>query len=260
MDLKYLIFSLLLALAVGTFATLGTVKADQVGRRYFLYHGLSAAGVALGAYLLLSPAMPPPLFAWFLIFLTAAVVYSVTVGKQRLLSLAAFVAGSAAGAITIAFAILRQSLPGNPLPSLLVSNALLSSLLLGFSLMAMLLGHWYLVQPKLSINELGRLTGILIVLILIRFLFGTAVIGTRLADQSEAEIYRYLFGSTSGIFVLMRWTWGLLAPLVLSYFVWGTVRIRSTQSATGILYVVVLSVLTGETLSQFLALAYGIPC
>ena len=49
-----------------------------------------------------------------------------------------------------------------------------------------------------------------------------------------------------------------MAPLILCILVWGTVKIRSTQSATGILYVIVLSILTGETLSQYLMLYHGL--
>lgn len=261
MDLKHLIFSLLFYLSAGTFLTLGLVKVDQVGRRYFLYHGLGAATLALAAYLLIGRgALDAVSLPWFVSFLVFSIIFSLSVGRQRILSTASFTIAGAAALITIACGVLAANIPGNPADSLLVSNAVLSALLLGFSLMAMLLGHWYLVQPKLSINELGRVCGALILLIIVRFIFGSVVIGNLLYDRSEAEIYRYLLSSTSGIFVLMRWTWGLLAPLLLCYFVWVTVKMRSTQSATGILYVVVLSILTGETLSQYLALAYGIPC
>jgi len=39
---------------------------------------------------------------------------------------------------------------------------------------------------------------------------------------------------------------GLVAPLVLTWMAWQTARIRSTQSATGILYVVVIFCFLGE--------------
>jgi hypothetical protein len=56
----------------------------------------------------------------------------------------------------------------------------------------------------------------------------------------------------------MRWCWGLLGPLGLAYPIWATVKIRSTQSATGILYVAVLFIMTGEFLSLYLASQFGI--
>jgi hypothetical protein len=145
-------------------------------------------------------------------------------------------------------------------PTLAVAaNAALATSMLGFSMGAMLLGHWYLVQPKLAIDELGRLSLILIAAIVVRFLVGTAGVVHLLEGKSEADVYRYLMSGNPGVFVLMRWVWGLLAPLALCYFIWGTVKIRSTQSATGILYVVVLAVLTGEILGQYLTLFHGIP-
>jgi len=45
-----------------------------------------------------------------------------------------------------------------------------------------------------------------------------------------------------------------VGPLALVYFIWDTVKIRSTQSATGILYIAVFLVLIGETFSRFLFL------
>src|SRR5260370_963533 len=50
----------------------------------------------------------------------------------------------------------------------------------------------------------------------------------------------------------LRWGVGLLAPLVLGWMAWESAKIRSTQSATGILYVVVICCFLGELTSQLL--------
>jgi hypothetical protein len=50
----------------------------------------------------------------------------------------------------------------------------------------------------------------------------------------------------------VRWAVGLLAPLVLTVMAWQTARIRSTQSATGILYVVVIFCFLGELTGMLL--------
>jgi hypothetical protein len=50
----------------------------------------------------------------------------------------------------------------------------------------------------------------------------------------------------------VRWIIGLVLPLVLCWLAWETIRIRSTQSATGILYVVVILCFLGELTSQLL--------
>jgi len=54
------------------------------------------------------------------------------------------------------------------------------------------------------------------------------------------------------IWVLLRWVVGFLGPIVLSWMAWQSAKIRSTQSATGILYVVVIFSFLGELTSQLL--------
>ena len=51
---------------------------------------------------------------------------------------------------------------------------------------------------------------------------------------------------------------GVVFPLILTYMVYETVKVKSTQSATGILYVVVTSVLMGELAYKYYLLEYGL--
>ena len=51
----------------------------------------------------------------------------------------------------------------------------------------------------------------------------------------------------------------LAGPAVLSYLTWETAKIRSTQSATGILYVDFFTVVVGEVLAKYLLLATRVP-
>jgi hypothetical protein len=69
---------------------------------------------------------------------------------------------------------------------------------------------------------------------------------------------RYVF-SVAGVFFWQRVLFGLVGPLALSYFTWETAKIRSTQSATGILYVVFFTVVVGEALAKYLLLATRVP-
>jgi hypothetical protein len=50
----------------------------------------------------------------------------------------------------------------------------------------------------------------------------------------------------------LRWALGFVGPLILTWMAWQAARIRSTQSATGILYVVVIFCFLGELTSQLL--------
>jgi hypothetical protein len=57
----------------------------------------------------------------------------------------------------------------------------------------------------------------------------------------------------------VRWLVGIVAPLVFGGMALSAARIRSTQSATGILYVAVVCAFLGELLSLLLARQTGVP-
>jgi hypothetical protein len=55
-----------------------------------------------------------------------------------------------------------------------------------------------------------------------------------------------MLGNDVLVWLPLRWGAGLVAPLVLLGMAWQSARIRSTQSATGILYVAVIFCFVGE--------------
>ena len=59
------------------------------------------------------------------------------------------------------------------------------------------------------------------------------------------------------IVLVMRLTWGYLIIGIMSYFTWKLVKMRSIQSATGILYVMTFFVFIGELISTFFFYKYG---
>src|SRR5438445_577489 len=71
--------------------------------------------------------------------------------------------------------------------------------------------------------------------------------------------FRYYITSVGGIFFWQRVLFGLAGPALLSYLTWETAKIRSTQSATGILYVDFFTVVVGEVLAKYLLLATRVP-
>lgn len=256
MELRQVIASLFLSLGVGSLFTFAVARPLDVGRRYFLYHGIGLLGLVAAAGFLRGPY--PDLRLWLALTLIGGAGYLASVTTRPRLASGCLTAALGAGGVSLLLHSLGQRIPGDPLWAVRATDTILGSLALGSSFMAMWLGHWYLTQPKLSIDELKKVVLILLGALSARLVFASVTTVTVLRGRSEAEIYRWLLGSTPGIFFLMRWTWGLIAALILSVMVWKTVKIRSTQSATGILYVVVLAVLTGETLSLFLALSFGI--
>ncbi len=57
-----------------------------------------------------------------------------------------------------------------------------------------------------------------------------------------------------------RWGMGFLAAGIATYMTWKTAQIRSTQSATGILYIAMIFVLFGELMSLVLSGRLGVIC
>ncbi|MCS6849761.1 MAG: hypothetical protein NZ700_01160 [Gemmataceae bacterium] len=123
-----------------------------------------------------------------------------------------------------------------------------SAAVLGSALTAMLMGHSYLIAPTMSLTPLLRLIVALAVALGLRML----VAGLSLWPWFDR-------GSPQGwdgeivLWLPVRWGVGFVAPLVLAWMAWQSARIRSTQSATGILYVAVVFVFLGELTSQLLA-------
>ena len=164
------------------------------------------------------------------------------------------------GAAAVAADGVREAgvLAAGPRPSpaatapLLALNYVAGAGVLGSVLGAMLLGHWYLVAKDLPVAPLKRLT-----LLFFGFLGLRAVLFGAAWAMDPAGFAA--MAGRSEVFLVVRLLFGLGAPLAMSWMVWGTVAIRSTQAATGILYGVVVFVLMGEAASRHLLLATGFP-
>ena len=128
-----------------------------------------------------------------------------------------------------------------------------AALVLGSSAVAMLLGHWYLVAPKLPIAYLKVLTIALIAAILLRSAFLVEAV-----LRNQAHLQAIHFYEIYGMFFLQRIALGLFLTLVLSVLTYFCVKIRSTQSATGILYVVLVFCLIGELTGTYLFVKTGL--
>jgi hypothetical protein len=128
-----------------------------------------------------------------------------------------------------------------------LATAYSSATLLGTATTAMLMGHSYLIAPAMSLTPL---------LNLLRGLFAAAAL--RMA-VSSVELWSWTTShwpvrleDETVLLLPVRWGVGLFGPLILGGMAWRAAKIRSTQSATGILYVVVIFCFLGELLSQLL--------
>jgi hypothetical protein len=132
-----------------------------------------------------------------------------------------------------------------------IAGALAATALLGSVNLAMTLGHWYLVVRGMPIEPLKRLTIATLFAAIARVLLVVVAIAAGGVFHEVAVRH--------GIFFWMRAGWGLAGPLVLYPMVWGTVKIRSTMAATGILYVDVVAVIIGEVLGGWLSAMVRMP-
>lgn len=119
-------------------------------------------------------------------------------------------------------------------------------LLLGSTMAAMLLGHWYLNTPSMQLEPLRKLILLMGLAVILRGL--VCGIGLVLAANSTAGI-----GGDQVWFLLLRWLSGIFGTLGVTIMAWETLKIPNTQSATGILYVGVITTFIGELTSQLLS-------
>jgi hypothetical protein len=260
--LTVVFFLFLVHVSVGLLAALCLVP-HRAGDRFFKLSAASAAFMTTAALGLLwrrygdtAPAALFPRYSLLLgataVFLAATVVlnrawhFDWRLAKDPLLWLA-----TAAGAVATGAAA-RGGLE-------LLADAT-SAVLLGAATGAMVLGHYYLVVLDLPISALRRLTVLLVVALGLRTVAVTAALfagpgaGLRVAGLVAGGAF-----DPDGVFVWMRLLFGIAGPLSLVYFIWRTVEIRSTQSATGILYVQLFLVLAGELLAKHLRVFSGLP-
>ncbi len=121
-----------------------------------------------------------------------------------------------------------------------------SGLLLGMTMAAMLLGHWYLNTPTMELAPLRRLILAMGVAVALQMIFSALSLWGELEYAQEISTQWWLF-------LLLRWSFGLVGVAVLAWMAWQTLKIPNTQSATGILYVAVIGTFVGETMALLLS-------
>jgi hypothetical protein len=162
----------------------------------------------------------------------------------------------AAAALTTCLAPSFLSSSSSMPPTIRVLQVVSSGAVSGLITTAMLLGHWYLNTPTMRLDPLKRLLVMLIVAIAVRMVIsgiGAGIEANRLSATAGGITLSWM------LFVALRWTAGLLLPLVLTYLTWQTLKIPNTQSATGILYAGVILVFIGELCAQMLSVAASFP-
>ncbi len=187
----------------------------------------------------LSLVLPAELRIWCLITSAAFGLFLLAVYSQRpALEWASGGVAAAAGVWLLAEAG-GEACPGTCWLGLL--HASVGMLLVGGVTHGMLLGHWYLNQARLPIDPLREQC---------RIIFAALAVGAAAGILTRSEL---ILGAVPGGLLTFSpssywWAWALVlaATAVLSAMVWATLKTRSTQSATGLLYIAMVTVLAAQ--------------
>ena len=121
---------------------------------------------------------------------------------------------------------------------------------------AMILGHWYLVTPKLPEAPLVLIARALFVVVALQLLLFAVWVATG-RGPGRGRPFAVLVGQWA-LFVWLRLIVGLVFPLVVSYAAIRTARTRSMESATGLLYINVGTIAAGTILAAGLYFGAGL--
>ncbi|MFK7817224.1 MAG: hypothetical protein AB8G99_00775 [Planctomycetaceae bacterium] len=118
-----------------------------------------------------------------------------------------------------------------------------SSLLIGSTVVGMLLGHWYLTSPTMTIKPLSVMNHCVLAAVILRLI--VSLIGLNLAWSSIST-------NTQVIWLSLRWIAGIASPFLVWFLVWRILRYKNTQSATGVLFSGVIVTFIGEMTAALL--------
>jgi hypothetical protein len=133
---------------------------------------------------------------------------------------------------------------------LFATQLVTAALALGAVNAAMLLGHWYLVTPKLSPAPLRRMMWLLIAcLVLQTLLFGTAL--AMLGTDALVDGMGWL--------TWLRLAVGIVLPIVITVLAILASRAASLQASTGLLYIGLALIMAGSIAGASISYLTGVP-
>jgi hypothetical protein len=277
--LPYTSFIVLLEFSVGSL--LVCLFADWRGRVAASFVKFSAAMVTVAAMLMLlnSFALDPKsaiggyrlddglltaVKATTIVFLVTTLPYNWFVLRaDRPMAMITGVVSALAGIALVAVVAYYVSLPTWGYAGVLLSIAA-GTLAVGLVVLAMTLGHWYLVTPRLPREPLEELTLLLVAAVALQ---GALLVVNVIIPAREVPDATAFLGSTTlaaNPAFWLRVAIGLLFPAALGYMSFVSSRgypanENAMMSATGLLYIAVGAVLVGEVLARGLMFLTGVP-
>ncbi|HEX2754820.1 MAG TPA: hypothetical protein VHM48_05120 [Candidatus Limnocylindrales bacterium] len=268
-NLAFINWTVLTGLAFGSFAAVVLARLRTDATRGFVSF-TAACAVAIGILAFLSdqalptavagqpiridPVFDLPRRLALGLFCLLAALYVVALIQRRRAPLLAGAAMAAAGASLVFGALGWSSSVLLAIPLLLQFVVL--TMATGGVFAAMILGHWYLVTPKLPEAPLILISRILLAVVGLQVVL-FAVWVTTGAGPGGGGPFAVLVGPWA-MFVWLRLIVGLIFPLIVSWAAVQTARSRSMESATGLLYINVGTIAAGTILAAGLYFGAGL--
>jgi hypothetical protein len=254
-SLPYVAWVLLTTLAFGSFAfVVLTRQLTDVTRGYVFFTSVCAGILAVlalavdsglhatGSLVVVEPSevMATLRLLGLVTFIATAYAHAVFSRRVRL-SLVAGVVGLGSALVALSAASFGWA-PTAPDGVPLLVQLVVLSLATGGSLAAIILGHWYLVTPKISEGPLVLQARLLLGVIGLQVLL--FVVWTTLGGGPGQGAFDAFSGGNL-LLVVLRLLVSLLFPLILTWMAWRTALTRSMESATGLLYINLAAVMAG---------------
>jgi hypothetical protein len=138
---------------------------------------------------------------------------------------------------------------------LVLASMVVGALVLGAVSLGMVLGHWYLVTPRLHEAPLREMTFWLLAVMALQALLIVPALALP-HDEISGSVDTPILENP---FFYMRIGFGLAFPMLLAWMAYDSAGARAMQSATGLLYIAMALVLAGEVVGKGLMFTTGVP-
>jgi len=244
----------------GMLCALALIPERAIARSFFIISELSVLGLWIAALWIRAEGAWSGLERWPAIA-TALLLVTLCIPTGRLgrAHLVGVLMAAVAGAVAI---VLRaHAMHGAAIHEttwFLTFSFFASGWLAGSTMIAMILGHYYLVSPKLSFGLLGRFATLLGILLVLRLVLMVVPLITGDVLARPEGVNPGIFFADHVAFLLQRG----LALIFLAFLVpmiRDCVKRQANQSATGLLYVAAFLALMAEGVASYFAIAYRLP-
>jgi hypothetical protein len=268
-NLAFINWTVLTGLALGSFAAVALARWRTEATRGFLAF-TSACAVLFGILAYFSDqALPPTLGGSPIVadasfdlprrlallgFCLLAALYTIALVRRANVSVLGGLTLAAAAGVLLFGALSWGGGLFGAVPLLLQLGVLAT--VTGGVFAAMILGHWYLVTPKLPEAPLILIARLLLAVVAVQIVLFLVWVAVGAGPAGGAPFAA--LGGQWALFVWLRLIVGLVFPLIVSWAAVQTARTRSMESATGLLYIDVGSIAAGTILAAGLYFGAGI--